>query len=72
MGIGDLEGDGGGGEEDVVSTKEDASVDGLPEETTEVEAKPDDGNIREAESSLQEGLSLNYEVRYLSFSRPGS
>ncbi|KAG6485432.1 protein NPG1-like [Zingiber officinale] len=62
MGIGDLEGDGGGGEEDVVPTKEDIPVDKLSEETAEVvEAKPDDGNIREAESSLQEGLSLNYE-----------
>lgn len=26
------------------------------------EAKVDDGNIQEAESSLREGLSLNYEV----------
>lgn len=27
------------------------------------EARVDDGNIQEAESSLREGLSLNYEVR---------
>lgn len=30
--------------------------------TTEVEAKLDEGNIQEAESSLREGLSLNLEV----------
>lgn len=30
--------------------------------TTEVEAKLDEGNIQEAESSLREGLSLNFEV----------
>lgn len=28
----------------------------------ELEAKFDEGNIQEAESSLREGLSLNYEV----------
>ncbi|KAG6511870.1 protein NPG1-like [Zingiber officinale] len=60
--MGDLEGEGGGGDEDVMSTKEeDAPSNGLSEKANEVEAKPDDGNIREAESSLQEGLSLNYE-----------
>lgn len=31
--------------------------------TAEVEAKLDEGNIQEAESSLREGLSLNFEVR---------
>lgn len=30
--------------------------------TSEVEAKLDEGNIQEAESSLREGLSLNFEV----------
>ncbi|XP_074584658.1 protein NPG1-like [Curcuma longa] len=60
--MGDLEGEAGGGDEDVISTKEeDAPSSGLSEKANEVEAKPDDGNIREAESSLQEGLSLNYE-----------
>ncbi|XAR62414.1 hypothetical protein NMG60_11017159 [Bertholletia excelsa] len=34
---------------------------GLSMKTTEVEAKLDEGNIQEAESSLQEGLSLNFE-----------
>lgn len=32
--------------------------------TSEVEAKLDQGNIDEAESSLREGLSLNYEVAF--------
>lgn len=35
---------------------------GLCMKTTEVEAKLDEGNIEEAESSLREGLSLNFEV----------
>lgn len=35
---------------------------GLCMKTTEVEAKLDEGNIQEAESSLREGLSLNFEV----------
>ena len=34
--------------------------------TAEVEAKLDEGNIQEAESSLREGLSLNFEVDFLS------
>ncbi|XP_059664868.1 protein NPG1 [Cornus florida] len=34
---------------------------GLCMKTAEVEAKLDDGNINEAESSLREGLSLNFE-----------
>lgn len=34
---------------------------GLCMKTTEVEAKLDEGNIEEAESSLREGLSLNFE-----------
>nr|CAD1816860.1 unnamed protein product [Ananas comosus var. bracteatus] len=58
-GGGDGGGGGGGGvageEEDVVS------VNGLSMKTSEVEAKLDEGNIQEAESSLREGLSLNYE-----------
>lgn len=36
-------------------------VNGLCMKTTEVEAKLDEGNIEEAESSLREGLSLNFE-----------
>lgn len=35
--------------------------------TAEVEAKLDEGNIQEAESSLREGLSLNFEVHCLPF-----
>lgn len=35
---------------------------GLSMKTSEVEAKLDEGNIQEAESSLREGLSLNFEV----------
>ncbi|GLT94053.1 hypothetical protein SLE2022_118150 [Rubroshorea leprosula] len=34
---------------------------GICMKTSEVEAKLDEGNIQEAESSLREGLSLNYE-----------
>lgn len=37
---------------------------GLSMNTTEVEAKLDEGNIQEAESSLREGLSLNFEVGF--------
>ncbi|KAI3985140.1 hypothetical protein MKX01_027226 [Papaver californicum] len=36
-------------------------VNGLCMKTSEVEAKLDEGNIQEAESSLREGLSLNFE-----------
>ena len=38
---------------------------GLCMKTTEVEAKLDEGNIQEAESSLREGLSLNSEVCFV-------
>lgn len=38
---------------------------GLCMKTAEVEAKLDEGNIQEAESSLREGLSLNFEARVL-------
>lgn len=38
------------------------SANGIFMKTTEVEAKLDEGNIQEAESSLREGLSLNFEV----------
>lgn len=37
------------------------SANGFSMKTTEVEAKLDEGNIQEAESSLREGLSLNFE-----------
>lgn len=37
------------------------SANGLRMKTTLVEAKLDEGNIQEAESSLREGLSLNFE-----------
>ncbi|CAD5190858.1 protein NPG1-like [Musa acuminata AAA Group] len=62
MGVGGFEGDVAGGDEGEVSVKErEVSVNGLSMKTAEVEAKLDDGNIEEAESSLREGLSLNYE-----------
>ncbi|RRT74561.1 hypothetical protein B296_00032211 [Ensete ventricosum] len=62
MGDGGFEGDVAGGDEGEVSVKErEVSVNGLSMKTAEVEAKLDDGNIEEAESSLREGLSLNYE-----------
>lgn len=38
---------------------------GVCMKTSEVEAKLDEGNIQEAESSLREGLSLNFEVESL-------
>ncbi|KAJ0113293.1 hypothetical protein Patl1_02482 [Pistacia atlantica] len=38
------------------------SANGIRMKTTEVEAKLDQGNIEEAESSLREGLSLNFEL----------
>ncbi|KAM3714289.1 hypothetical protein ACB098_01G323000 [Castanea mollissima] len=37
------------------------SANGISMKTTEVEAKLDQGNIQEAEASLREGLSLNFE-----------
>ena len=37
-------------------------VNGLSMKASEVEAKLDEGDIQEAESSLREGLALNYEV----------
>ena len=40
---------------------------GICMRTTEVEAKLDEGNIQEAECSLREGLSLNFEVLFLEF-----
>jgi len=40
---------------------------GICMKTTEVEAKLDEGNIQEAESSLREGLSLNFEVCFCGF-----
>lgn len=43
---------------------------GICMKTTEVEAKLDEGNIQEAESSLREGLSLNFEVCFLNFQTP--
>lgn len=37
---------------------------GVSMQTSEVEAKLDEGNIQEAESALRDGLSLNFEVCY--------
>lgn len=53
---GEYEGDDGG------SVRE-LCVNGACMKAAEVEAKLDEGNIQEAESSLREGLSLNFEVR---------
>lgn len=46
--------------ENVMAFKE-VSSNGFSAKTTEVESKLDEGNIEEAESSLREALSLNYE-----------
>ncbi|KAK3446331.1 hypothetical protein EUGRSUZ_A02045 [Eucalyptus grandis] len=43
------------------SSVREVRANGLCMKTTEVEAKLDEGNIQEAESSLREGLSLNFE-----------
>ena len=45
-----------------MSDEELASKSGLSVKTIQGEAKLDEGNIEEAESSLREALSLNYEV----------
>eukprot|EP01018_Ginkgo_biloba_P009327 Gb_01860 [translate_table: standard] len=50
----------GGASGDIMAYKE-ASTNGLSAKTTEAETKLDEGNIEEAESSLREALSLNYE-----------
>lgn len=47
------------GEEEIIRQ---LCANGICMKTTEVEAKLDEGNIQEAESSLREGLSLNFEV----------
>lgn len=44
-----------------LSTK-DVSVDQYTQQNSEIEQRVDIGNIEEAESSLREGLCLNYEV----------
>lgn len=41
------------------------SANGVSMSTSDVEAKLDQGNIEEAESSLREGCSLNFEVRFI-------
>lgn len=48
-------------EEEVGMAVREVCANGLCMKTTEVEAKLDEGNIQEAESSLREGLSLNFE-----------
>ncbi|KAG1326083.1 protein NPG1 [Cocos nucifera] len=53
--------DGEGREEDGMASVWEVSINGLTVKTAEVEAKLDEVNIQEAESSLREGLSLNYE-----------
>lgn len=49
-----------GGHQDDMALRE-VCANGSRMVTTEVEAKLDEGNIEEAESSLREGLSLNFE-----------
>lgn len=44
---------------------------GLSLKASDDEVKLDEGDIQEAESSLREGLSLNYEVSVLYFVRKG-
>ncbi|KAI4330779.1 hypothetical protein MLD38_029032 [Melastoma candidum] len=44
-----------------VSVVRQVCANGLSMKTTELEAKLDEGNIQQAESSLREGLSLNFE-----------
>lgn len=56
-----------GDHSDVESDSEwvrEVSANGVSMKTTEVEAKLDQGNIQEAEASLREGLSLNFEVLF--------
>uniref|UniRef100_A0A5B6YR03 Putative tetratricopeptide repeat protein 7A n=1 Tax=Davidia involucrata TaxID=16924 RepID=A0A5B6YR03_DAVIN len=48
-------------EHDSDSTFRQVRANGICMKTNEVEAKLDEGNIQEAESSLREGLSLNFE-----------
>lgn len=45
-----------------LATVRELCANGVCMRTTDVEAKLDEGNIHEAESSLREGLSLNFEV----------
>ena len=61
--------DSGGYEQDMDSRE--VCANGVCMKTTDAEAKLDEGNIQEAESSLREGLSLNFEVRdfFLVFSQ---
>ncbi|KAA8541017.1 hypothetical protein F0562_024845 [Nyssa sinensis] len=46
---------------DIDTTLREVCANGLSMKTNEVEARLDEGNIQEAESSLREGLSLNFE-----------
>ncbi|KAJ4976518.1 hypothetical protein NE237_001624 [Protea cynaroides] len=48
-------------EDDMSVQVREVCANGLSMKTSEVEAKLDEGNILEAESSLREGLSLNFE-----------
>lgn len=53
------------GESDEGKVVREVCANGVCIKTTEVEAKLDEGNIQEAESSLREGLSLNFEVCFV-------
>ncbi|XP_043690316.1 protein NPG1-like isoform X1 [Telopea speciosissima] len=58
----EVESRGSSGLEDDMSVQvREVRANGLSMKTSEVEAKLDEGNILEAESSLREGLSLNFE-----------
>ena len=50
------------GEYDQEMASREVCANGVCMKATDVEAKLDEGNIQEAESSLREGLSLNFEV----------
>ncbi|KAJ8899700.1 hypothetical protein K2173_019398 [Erythroxylum novogranatense] len=49
------------GEHDQQTVVLEVCANGVCMKTTDVEAKLDEGNIQEAETSLREGLSLNFE-----------
>lgn len=55
------------GEYDQEMAFREVCANGVCMKTTDVEEKLDEGNIQEAESSLREGLSLNYEVWFSLF-----
>lgn len=51
-------------DEDLESKSREVCANGRSMDASQVESKLDEGNIKEAESSLREGLSLNFEVYF--------